>query len=138
MATNPSEERLPLTIEHMEDFEIGKNSGGLYYKGLRVQTESVVVLSGKQSAIAIAVAIATILSALATVITTWKAVADPPKPPQVVVIPQTTTPSTVPTSPPASAPEAVAPPAEPETRPAPMPKPKSQKTHSTAGNAKPN
>jgi hypothetical protein len=54
---------VPISLEQLGHFSIDENRR-LYWDGQAIQTESVVVLSGKQSKWAVIIALATILSAL--------------------------------------------------------------------------
>jgi hypothetical protein len=62
MADSPKQ----ITIEQLGNFSID-DAGRLYWKNQVVQTESVVILSGGQTAWGVVIAIATIISALAAV-----------------------------------------------------------------------
>jgi hypothetical protein len=55
-----------ITLEQLGNFSID-DAGRLYWKNKVVQTESVVVLSGKQTAWGVVIAVATLLSALAAI-----------------------------------------------------------------------
>jgi hypothetical protein len=56
---------VPIDLKQLAHFSIDEN-GRLYWDGKVVQTESVVVLSGKQSFWAVLIAIATIVSAISS------------------------------------------------------------------------
>lgn len=60
---------VPISLEQLGHFSIDENRR-LYWDGQAIQTESVVVLSGKQSTWAIVIAIATILSACSAMLYT--------------------------------------------------------------------
>jgi len=62
MADSPKQ----ISIEQLGNFSID-DAGRLYWKNQVVQTESVVVLSGGQTAWGVVIAIATVISALAAV-----------------------------------------------------------------------
>jgi len=55
-----------ITLEQLGNFSID-DAGRLYWKNKVVQTESVVVLSGKQTTWGIVIAVATVLGALAAI-----------------------------------------------------------------------
>lgn len=56
-------------LKELGNFQVGTKTGALYYQGKRVQTESVVVLSGRQSFWVILVAVMTALSSGVTIVT---------------------------------------------------------------------
>lgn len=73
-----SEELLPVGTDELDRFKIGKESNGLYFDGKRVQTESVIVLSGNQGIWAIVVAVSALVGAAAGAISAYVALQDQP------------------------------------------------------------
>ena len=61
----------PINVAQLGDLSVD-DDGRLYWKNKVVQTESVVVLSGRQSAWGVVIAIASIISAFANVYTAFR------------------------------------------------------------------
>jgi hypothetical protein len=93
---------VPIDLPQLAHFSIDED-GPLYWHGKAVQTESVVVLSGRQSTWAIVIAIATVVAALSSAAYTglyWSSLRPHP---QATVAPQSA-PAQIPTAAPSPSP----------------------------------